>query len=112
MHQAFSMSSEITNNCLVIRTEGYINLQAAEAINAEAYTHLDKGIVKIVLSLAGTKIINSTGVSVLLELIERVQSLGGTLYFSNLSPLIEKTFTFMGLFSYSEKVADVSDVTG
>jgi anti-anti-sigma regulatory factor len=50
------------------------------------------------------------GISFLIEIIEKLNEKGGKLYFSNLDPSIEKTFTIMGLFQFAEKVNSVEDI--
>lgn len=112
MSSAFSIQSTIRNGHLVISTKGYINLEAGEAIAKDAYSYIDNGITKIVLNMEDSRVINSIGISVLIEIMERLDEVGGTLFFANLSPTIEKTFTIMGLFKYAQKADSVIDITG
>ena len=112
MSQDFSLTSSIINDHLVIVTDGYININGGEQIAEEAYKHIDTGISKIVLNLENSRVVNSIGISILIEIIERLQEVNGQLYFSNLSPTIEKTFTIMGLFKYAVKGETVQDITG
>ena len=45
--------------------------------------------------------VNSIGVSILIEIIEKLQDSDGKLGYYNLAPIVEKTFTIMGLTKYS-----------
>jgi anti-anti-sigma factor len=60
------------------------------------------------MDLEKSKVVNSIGISYLIELIEQINQNNGKLFFTNLDPAIEKTFKIMGLFQYAEK-ADSSN---
>jgi len=85
----------------VIYTDGYINNQGGEEIAREAYKLLEQGHSKLLLNLAGTKIVNSIGISILIEIIEKMLEIDGKLAFCSLTPTIEKTFHIMGLAQYA-----------
>ena len=105
MSTDFKLESSVQNDCLVIRTFGYINnvggKEIAECFN-DAY---EEGASKIVINLAESKVVNSIGISYLLEIIEKLMDKNGTLIFSNLEPAIEKTFSIMGLFHFADHAA-------
>jgi anti-anti-sigma factor len=90
----------------VIRTDGYINNQGGEEIARVAYELIDKGHKRLLLDLAGTKIVNSIGISILIEIIERMLEIDGRLAFCSLTPTIEKTFHIMGLAQYASIFPD------
>lgn len=85
----------------VIYTDGYINNQGGEEIARAAYALIAEGHRRLLLNLIGTKIVNSIGISILIEIIERMLELDGKLAFCNLTPTIEKTFHIMGLAQYA-----------
>jgi stage II sporulation protein AA (anti-sigma F factor antagonist) len=85
----------------VIYTEGYINNQGGEEIARSAYKLLDEGFKVLLLNLAGTKIVNSIGISILIEIIEKMIEINGKLGFCCLTPTIDKTFHIMGLAQYA-----------
>ncbi len=62
---------------------------------------IDGGEKNLLLNLEGTKIVNSIGISILIEIIERLLDIGGKLGFCNLTPTISKTFHIMGLTQYA-----------
>ena len=90
----------------VIHTDGYINNQGGEEIARVAYELIEKGHKKLLLDLAGTKIVNSIGISILIEIIEKMLEIDGKLAFCCLTPTIEKTFHIMGLAQYASIYAD------
>ncbi len=107
MVSEFSLQSEIKGDCVVINTSGYVNNLGGQKIIDEFNTHHQNGMKKYVLNLAESKIVNSIGISFLIEMIEKLNDSGGKLVFANLDSSVEKTFTIMGLFHYSDKADDV-----
>ena len=100
------MSSFITsikeNNSIIIKeTNGYLNNTGGEAISKIIYEKIDRGHTKFLINMVNTKIVNSIGVSILIEIIEKLQSVDGKLGYYNLAPIVSKTFTIMGLTKYS-----------
>ena len=99
----------------VIYTEGYINNQGGEEIARVAYELIDEGHKALLLNLQGTKIVNSIGISILIEIIEKMLEIEGKLSFCCLTPTIEKTFHIMGLSQYAgiypDEDAAVADLT-
>jgi anti-anti-sigma factor len=90
----------------VLEVAGYINNEGGEAIASEARTLLDGGCRTLLLDLHATRIINSIGISLLLEVLERTLEVKGTLAFCCLTPSIAKTFQIMGLGQYAKLFPD------
>ncbi len=105
MSTDFNLTSELYDKTLVLKTEGYINNIGGEKIVQEFSKHND--ITKLVLNLENSKVVNSIGISHLIEIIEKLNQGNGKLVFTNLDPTIEKTFTIMGLFQFAEKADSV-----
>jgi len=110
MVKDFDLTADLVNDVLVMKTEGYINNAGGEKIAQEFDKHFSNGVTKLLIDIEGSKVVNSIGISFLIEIIEKLNEKGGKLYFSNLDPSIEKTFTIMGLFQFSEKVSSVEDI--
>ena len=55
----------------IIYTDGYINNQGGEEIARTAYELIDEGYTSLLLNLEQTKIVNSIGISILIEVIEK-----------------------------------------
>ena len=109
MEAEFSLTSEISNDCLVLKTDGYVNNYGGEQISNEFNKHFKNGIKKVVISLAKSKVVNSIGISFMIEIIEQLNEVNGKLYFTDMDSSIEKTLTIMGLFSYAGKASTIDD---
>jgi anti-anti-sigma factor len=107
MEQPFTLSSEVRQNCLIISTVGYVNNVGGEAIAAEFTKHYAAGIRKVVINLAQSKVVNSIGMSFLIEIIEQLDETKGKLIFTNMDAGVEKMLTIMGLFRYAGKEQSV-----
>jgi anti-anti-sigma factor len=109
MEQEFSLTSQLESDCLIIATSGYINNKGGEAIAHEFQKHFDQGIKRVVLNLAQSKVVNSIGMSFLIEMIEKLEEVGGRLVFTNLDPGVEKMLSIMGLLNFAGKEKTVDD---
>ena len=99
----FELRVESRNGSLgLLQVAGYINNEAGEAIAREARRLIENGHATLLLDLATTRIINSIGISLLLEVLEQILEIKGTLAFCSLSPSIAKTFQIMGLAQYAQ----------
>jgi anti-anti-sigma factor len=109
MEQPFSLTSELREGCLVVATSGYVNNVGGEAIAKEFSAHFASGIRCVVINLAQSKVVNSIGMSFLIEMIEQLQDAGGKMVFTNLDPAVEKMLSIMGLFAFAGKEPTVDD---
>ncbi len=107
MDQTFSLTSELQGNSLVIATSGYVNNVGGEAIAKEFSKHFGNNVKQVVINLADSKVVNSIGMSFLLEIIEQLQEAHGKLVFTNLDPAVDKMLTIMGIFQFAGKAPDV-----
>jgi anti-anti-sigma factor len=107
MSGEFNLITELHGKALVLRTDGYINNVAGEKIVKEFSSHFGTGINKVVIDMEKSKVINSIGISYLLEVIEKLNDSNGKLIFTNLDPTVEKTFNIMGLFQFAEKADSI-----
>jgi anti-anti-sigma factor len=109
MEQELKLTSELKDDCLVITTSGYVNNTGGEKIADEFNKHFNSGTRKIILNLRDSKVVNSIGISFLIEIIEKLNDTDGKLVFTNLDPAVEKTLTIMGLFNFAAKENSVDD---
>ncbi len=89
------------NSIVIIETNGYLNNVGGEAVSTVVYEKMAQGQNKFLINMAGTKIVNSIGVSILIEIIEKLQEVNGKIGYFNLAPIVAKTFNIMGLTKYS-----------
>ena len=102
MSESCKVSAERRGDVAILRTDGYINNLGGEEIAREAYAQLESGARALVLNLEKTRIVNSIGISILIEVLEKVMDRKGMLAFCGLTPTIDKTFRIMGLAQYAE----------
>ena len=97
----FSLSVDEKNGIVIIKTRGYINNVAGEQIADACTQKMDEGSTKFLLDLEESSIVNSIGVSIIIEIIEKLQDVNGHIGYYNLAPIVAKTFKIMGLVQYS-----------
>ncbi len=112
MSETLKLTVDQRDGLAVIYTEGYINNQGGEEIAREAFKLIEAGQKTLLLNLAGTKIVNSIGISILIEIIERMLEIEGKLAFCSLTPTIDKTFHIMGLTQYASIYPDEDTAVG
>jgi anti-anti-sigma factor len=97
----FIKSTKEENQIVIIETDGYLNKEGGEAISTICYEKMSEGKNKFLINMASTKVVNSIGVSILIEIIEKLQEVDGKIGYYNLAPIVSKTFNIMGLTKYS-----------
>ena len=102
MTEELRVAIERKPNGAILYTKGYINNVGGEEIANRAYELMDNGARAILLNLRETKIVNSIGISILIEIIEKMMEQGGRIAFCCLTPVIHKTFQIMGLANYAK----------
>ncbi len=98
----FKVEVESYGPYAVIRSDGYINNLGGEKIASECTKLMENGCSNLILNLAKSNVVNSIGISILIEIIEHIIEKNGRLAFSDLSPTVAKTFRIMGLLQYTE----------
>lgn len=106
MSESLKLNVDRREGLAIVYTDGYINNQGGEEIAKVAYGLIEEGHKNLLLNLQGTKIVNSIGISILIEIIEKMIEIEGTLAFCCLTPTIDKTFHIMGLAQYAGIYAD------
>jgi len=106
MTEELKVAVDRKDNGAVLYTKGYINNVGGEEIAVRAYELMDAGVRTLLLNLRDTKIVNSIGISILIEIIEKMMDKGGKIGFCCLTPVIMKTFQIMGLAQYASIFSD------
>lgn len=110
MEAEFNVKSEIKDKTLIMKTDGYINNTAGEEILNEFLINFNGSLHNVILDLEKTRVVNSFGISFLIDIIEKLSEYNAKLIFTNLDPTIEKTFNTMGIFQFAEKADSVDSV--
>ena len=106
MNEELRVAVDRRANGAILYTKGYINNVGGEEIANRAYELMDGGVRTLLLNLRETKIVNSIGISILIEIIEKMMDKGGRIAFCCLTPVIHKTFQIMGLANYATIFTD------
>jgi len=96
----------------VVVSQGYINNLGGEKIGETCRALIEEGCRAFILNLAGSPVVNSIGISILIEIIEKVLELRGRIAFCHLTPTVGKTFKIMGLLQYAECFASEEEAVG
>ena len=102
MTEELRVAVDRRSNGAILYTKGYINNVGGEEIANRAYELMDGGALTLLLNLRETKIVNSIGISILIEIIEKMIDKDGRIAFCCLTPVILKTFQIMGLANYAK----------
>ncbi len=105
----FNIAVREQGDIIIVDTDGYLNNVGGEIIASECYSQIEKGKKTFVLNLEKSPVVNSIGVSILIEIIEKLQDVDGSLGYCNLAPIVDKTFSIMGLTKYSTIYTDEAD---
>jgi anti-anti-sigma factor len=101
MSQELKVVVKKENGFAVLHTDGYVNNPGGEKIARECYKLMDEGYKHFILNFEKSKVINSIGISILIEIIEKVLEIRGSLGFTGLTSTISKTFKIMGLTQFA-----------
>jgi anti-anti-sigma factor len=103
----FSCSTREENKCFIARPAGYLDEIAGTALR-EAFTEpARKGIKKFVLNLSDTPVINSQGITQILELVEVLMyDHKATLALVGLSDLYTDVFQVIGVLKMTRVFPD------
>ena len=112
MATSFNVNTRTEDSYAVIETAGYLNGPTGEQLAETAKDLMNQGYSTLVINLEKTRLVNSIGISILIEIIEFLQEHGGALHFCHLTPVIERTFKMMGLAQHAEIHPDEASATG
>lgn len=96
----FSVSSRLVGDAAVIYPRGYLNNLSGESLVKECGNHIGKGTTKIVVNFSEIELINSIGISLLLQIIEDIRNIKGTICCTNMSKFLRDTFEMLGLIKH------------
>src|SRR6476646_10706054 len=99
---AAKIRARLVEDAAVIYPGPYINQLRGESIENQCQEFLATGVRHIVINFEETELINSIGISILLGVIESVNSAQGALVLSNLNASNRELFEMLGLMSHIE----------
>ena len=97
----------------VLAVSGYLNGELAGDLQGKAAALLREKKVNIIIDLSACKVINSPGVSTLLDLVLNVQEdMQGMVVFCGLDPLKQKVFKMAGILPRAKVAPALADAPG
>jgi anti-anti-sigma factor len=96
----FNVTSRLDGDVAVVYPKGYLNNLSGESLVIECGIYIGKGITKIVVNFSETDLINSIGISMLLQIMEDLRNIKGTICCTNMSKFLRDTFEMLGLIKH------------
>ncbi|MBF0406629.1 MAG: STAS domain-containing protein [Candidatus Riflebacteria bacterium] len=94
----FLCNVEKTKDVFIVRTTGYLNETGGDALKQSFEEGFSLGFQKFLINFSGTPVINSLGISKVLEIAEMVvEDRNGKLAFCGLNELTSGVFKMVGL---------------
>jgi anti-sigma B factor antagonist len=96
---ADSITADLQNDGTlgIIRVSGYLNQTSGDELHKACTRLLADGVQDLLINLAECRIVNSVGMSCLIEVLEALAANGGRMAFCHATPTIGKTLRIMGL---------------
>ena len=98
----FNLKVREEGDITILETSGYLNNFGGDRVASICKQSISEGKRKLLINLENTKMVNSIGVSILIEIIEDLQGVNGKIAYYNVAPIVEKTFNIMGITNYSK----------
>ena len=109
MTEAFTIYVRQEKGVWIFDTHGYINNEGGTAIAQKYRDAFGQGARVFLFDLADSRIVNSIGVSILIEILEQTLEAKGTFAFCNCVSIVAKTLKIMGLTQYAAVYDSVDD---
>jgi len=98
----FTIKVREEGDITILETSGYLNNFGGDRVASICKQSISEGKRKLLINLENTKMVNSIGVSILIEIIEDLQGVNGKIAYYNVAPIVEKTFNITGITNYSK----------
>ena len=98
----FTIKVREEGDTTILETSGYLNNFGGDRVASICKQSISEGKRKLLINMENTKMVNSIGVSILIEIIEDLQGVNGKIAYYNVAPIVEKTFNIMGITNYSK----------
>jgi putative acetyltransferase len=106
MPETFTATVDRRQGLAVISAVGYINAEGGEQLASLCYQLIDEDFRIILINMAKVQMVNSIGISILIEIVEKLIEIEGKLALCDVSPAITRTFQIMGFAQYAEIYPD------
>ena len=96
------MKTELIDGIFYIQSDGYFNQYLGQKVLKRCMEEMSNGQAHFLLDMQNSKMVNSIGISMLLEVIDNLRDIDGSLSFCNLAPAVKKSFQIMGIGKYAK----------
>ena len=102
MTDTFNLTLQENGHSAIIHTEGYVNNLGGEKIREASDQCIAKGIRNLIINFENSSVVNSIGISILIEVIEKIVDLEGSL---TLRDLKKSTCQVLDICGYAPHVS-------
>jgi anti-anti-sigma factor len=95
-----SVRTRQADDALIVYIDGYLNSLMGEEVERVVQEALDAGGNKLLLNFGGTRLINSIGISIIIDIVEKIMERNGMLAFCALSRINRELFQMTGVARY------------
>ena len=95
-----TIKSKMVDGAAIIYPGVYLNQLRGEVIEHQCQELLSQGVRRLVINFEETELINSIGISILLEVMETIRAAHATLLLSNLNDSNRELFQMLGLMAH------------
>ena len=95
-----TIKSKMVDGAAIIYPGVYLNQLRGEVIEHQCQELLSQGVRRLVINFEETELINSIGISILLEVMETIRTAHATLLLSNLNDSNRELFQMLGLMAH------------
>lgn len=106
MMDTLSVNVERAESHAVVSLEGYLNQNSGETLADVCHELINAGLHNLALDFEKVPMVNSIGIAILIEIIERLRELDGHIHFYKTREVISRTFRIMGLTQFSKIFPD------
>lgn len=97
LEQVYAHAPAVDSSKAVVLAGDYLNKLAGERIERECRSRLEHGAREIVVDFSETEVINSIGISILLDVIDSASRSGAKVVFADLKPESVELLDMLGL---------------
>jgi anti-anti-sigma factor len=105
----FSISSELGLDVAVVTPKGYLSDVGGRQLEQAVGQFLDKGFKKLIINFSDVEFINTVGVSVFNDMLQKATKHGCRVCFTNMNKLHREVFALTGVTKYVPLFQDEAD---
>lgn len=112
MADSFTLRQSLEEGSTILHLVGEITADAEDQL-VQAYAQLEsEQAQRVILDFADTRYINSSGIAILIQLINRAQEANRTIEFATLSDHLRKIMDVVGLTDFVHIYRDLNEALG